>query len=287
MVRQAHPDRLRGSCIAFDPKRLADQVKPLVRFATQLFKQIFAVGKCRELVVDGRVVPGGVETEPNACGVIHIVRGNGVGLHEGVVAVGVAAVGVPGARRRCVAVPIGDHHVRLAGAHIGDRERGAQRGVRIVRLLRKLQVVSKYLFIKGKFDARQLIGGNVVNALAGVVGLGSGQDERHCAVVEQVARRRLFLCYGVRAHREDGRAVVGGDQRVASDAGSLRLLFAAEPNGAALVGSEAPGAHRAARRIRLQVREIAHREFSAGKRRGTLGRMRAGFRIAFRKKQVY
>ena len=96
LVVEAHPHGLGRGGVALDHEGLGHQVVALVGVAAELFQEVLAVRECGEAVIDGGVGAVLAKGEPYAGLRIHVGCLDALRGEQAVVAVGVAAVLVPG-----------------------------------------------------------------------------------------------------------------------------------------------------------------------------------------------
>ena len=96
LVVEAHPHGLGRGGVALDHEGLGHQVVALVGVAAELFQDVLAVRECGEAVIDCGAGAVLAEGEPDARLGVHVRRLDALGGEQAVVAVGVAAVLVPG-----------------------------------------------------------------------------------------------------------------------------------------------------------------------------------------------
>ena len=153
LVVERHPDGLRHAGVALDPEGLGDELVALIGLAGKLLQGVLAVRQRAEGVIgrSGRAVLA--QPEPDARLRVHHVGGDGLGLEQVVVGIGVVGVLVPARLGRGLAVAVGDQHVRLAGRHVGDGEGDLQARVGVLGLLGELEVVADDLVVEGELAA--------------------------------------------------------------------------------------------------------------------------------------
>ena len=150
LVVERHPDGLGHPRVALDPEGLGDELVALIGLAGKLLQGVLAVRQRAEGVIgrSGRAVLA--QPEPDAGFGVHHVGGDGLGLEQVVVGIGVVGVLVPARLGRGLAVAVGHQHVGLAGRDVGDGEGGLQARVGILCLLGELEVVADDLVVEDK-----------------------------------------------------------------------------------------------------------------------------------------
>ena len=184
IVVEAHPHGLGNGGVALDREGLGHEFIALVRVASELFQHVLAVRKRCQPVVNVGIGAVLAEGEPYARLGVHVGCLDALSIEQAVVAVGVAAVLVPGRGRRDVSVAVGHDDVGLAGGDVGHLERHLQGGVGVLGHLHDLKVVADHLVeelklaaSRGRLDDRAVLAdleglGLAVGEQVGVVGLG-------------------------------------------------------------------------------------------------------------------